>query len=88
MLKEVDEQVLKDFGISSAGHRLRLCSAIAKLGGSSNEKASASTANLVRPEPQAASLEQKLKATIADLDPEERDRLGWRFSMLAQICRR
>jgi hypothetical protein len=33
-------------------------------------------------------LEEKLKAMIADLDPEERDRLGWRFAMLAQMCRR
>jgi hypothetical protein len=35
-----------------------------------------------------AALEQKLKTMIADLDPEERDRLGWRFAMLAQMCRR
>jgi hypothetical protein len=35
-----------------------------------------------------AGLEQKLKTMIADLDPEERDRLGWRFAMLAQMCRR
>ena len=33
-------------------------------------------------------LEEKLKAMIADLDQEERDRLGWRFAMLAQMCRR
>jgi class 3 adenylate cyclase/predicted ATPase len=31
LLEEVDEQVLKDIGISSAGHRLRIRSAIAKL---------------------------------------------------------
>jgi hypothetical protein len=35
-----------------------------------------------------AALEQKLKSVIADLDPDERDRLGWRFAMLAQMCRR
>jgi len=33
-------------------------------------------------------LEQKLKTMIAALDPEERDRLGWRFAMLAQMCKR
>jgi hypothetical protein len=32
--------------------------------------------------------EAKLKTTIADLAPEERDRLGWRYAMLAQMCRR
>jgi hypothetical protein len=35
-----------------------------------------------------AALEQKLNAIIADLDPEERDRFGWRYAMLAQMCRR
>jgi hypothetical protein len=35
-----------------------------------------------------AALEHKLKTMIADLEPEERDRLGWRFAMLAQMCRR
>jgi hypothetical protein len=50
----------------------------------------AGTAALARrlPDSLKAALEQKLKAMIADLDPEERDRLGWRFSMLAQMCRR
>jgi hypothetical protein len=38
--------------------------------------------------PKEAALEQKLKTMIADLNPEERDRLGWRFAMLAQMCRR
>jgi hypothetical protein len=35
-----------------------------------------------------AALEQKLKTMIADLSPDERDRIGWRFAMLAQMCRR
>jgi len=35
-----------------------------------------------------AGLEQKLNAMIANLDPEARDRIGWRFAMLAQMCRR
>jgi class 3 adenylate cyclase len=58
LLKEVDEQALKDIGISSTGHRLRLRNAITKLGRSSNEKASAST-NVVAREPQAASAERR-----------------------------
>jgi hypothetical protein len=35
-----------------------------------------------------AALEQKLNAMIANIDADERDRLGWRFAMLAQMCRR
>jgi hypothetical protein len=35
-----------------------------------------------------AAREQKLNAIIANLEPEERDRLGWRFAMLAHMCRR
>ncbi len=38
--------------------------------------------------PEEATLEAKLKTMIADLAPEERDRLGWRFAMLAQMCKR
>ena len=32
LLGQVDDQVLKDIGVSSAGHRLRIRNAIAKLG--------------------------------------------------------
>ena len=32
LLSEVDNQLLKDIGVSSAGHRLRIRNAIAKLG--------------------------------------------------------
>ena len=31
LLKDVDDQVLKDIGVTSAGHRLRIRNAIAKL---------------------------------------------------------
>jgi len=31
LLKQVDDQMLKDIGVSSAGHRLRIRNAIAKL---------------------------------------------------------
>jgi hypothetical protein len=33
LLGQVDDQLLKDIGVSSAGHRLRIRNAIAKLGG-------------------------------------------------------
>ena len=32
LLSQVDDQLLKDIGVSSAGHRLRIRNAIAKLG--------------------------------------------------------
>jgi len=32
LLKQVDDQTLKDIGVASAGHRLRIRNAIAKLG--------------------------------------------------------
>ena len=32
LLGQVDDQILKDIGVSSAGHRLRIRNAIAKLG--------------------------------------------------------
>ena len=31
LLGQLDDQILKDIGVSSAGHRLRICNAIAKL---------------------------------------------------------
>jgi hypothetical protein len=31
LLKQVDDQMLKDIGVASAGHRLRIWNAIAKL---------------------------------------------------------
>jgi class 3 adenylate cyclase len=44
LLKDVDDQVLKDIGVTSAGHRLRLRSAIAKLAPTSDIKANAKSA--------------------------------------------
>ena len=32
LLRQVDDQVLKEIGVSSAGHRLRIRNAVAKLG--------------------------------------------------------
>jgi class 3 adenylate cyclase len=44
LLKEVDDQVLKDIGVTSAGHRLRLRIAVAKLAFTSDIKANAKSA--------------------------------------------
>src|SRR6202451_1301982 len=44
LLKDVDDQLLKDIGVTSAGHRLRLRNAIAKLAPRSDVQANANTA--------------------------------------------
>lgn len=57
LLKEVDEQVLKDIGVSSAGHRLRIRSAISKLDRTSRTEAPAN-GDIFKTEP-AASAERR-----------------------------
>ena len=44
LLNQVSDQTLKDMGVSSAGHRLRLINAIAKLSPASVSEARANTA--------------------------------------------
>ena len=44
LLKDVDDQMLKDIGVTSAGHRLRIRNAIAKLAPTSDVKANANSA--------------------------------------------
>jgi class 3 adenylate cyclase len=44
LLKDVDDQVLKDIGVTSAGHRLRLRNAIAELASTSDIKANTKSA--------------------------------------------
>ena len=79
LLKQIDEQVLKDIGVSSAGHRLRIRNAIAKLPLAPVE-ANASSSNA--PEIPAASAERRQltvmfcdlvgsTALSARLDPED-----------------
>jgi class 3 adenylate cyclase/tetratricopeptide (TPR) repeat protein len=81
LLKDVDDQVLKDIGVTSAGHRLRLRSAIAKLARASDIQANSNGA-VATPGVAAASGERRqLTVMFCDLvgstalseklDPEE-----------------
>jgi hypothetical protein len=44
LLIRLDDQLLKDIGVASAGHRLRLCDAVAKLAPTQSSAASAANA--------------------------------------------
>ena len=81
LLNGVDDQMLKDIGVTSAGHRLRIRDAILKLAPTSDVKANANSA-VVAPEVAAASGERRqLTVMFCDLvgstalseklDPEE-----------------
>jgi class 3 adenylate cyclase/tetratricopeptide (TPR) repeat protein len=81
LLKDVDDQVLKDIGVTSAGHRLRIRNAIAKLAPTYDVKANANSA-AATPDVAAASGERRqLTVMFCDLvgstalseklDPEE-----------------
>ena len=81
LLGQVDDQVLKDIGVSAAGPRLRIRSAIAKMGSVAKPEANA-TAAIVAPETTAASAERRQltvmfcdlvgsTALSARLDPED-----------------
>ena len=59
LLKDVDDPMLRDIGVTSAGHRLRIRSAIANLAPTSDVKAntkSAVAALLQQPSPRAIRL--------------------------------
>ena len=67
LLGQVDDQVLKDIGVSAAGHRLRIRSAIAKMGSVAKPQANA-TAAIAAPETTAASAERRqLTVMFCDL---------------------
>ena len=81
LLNGVDDQMLKDIGVTSAGHRLRIRNAIAKLAPTSDVKANANSA-VAAPDVAAASGERRqLTVMFCDLvgstalseklDPEE-----------------
>jgi class 3 adenylate cyclase len=81
LLKDVDDQVLKDIGVTSAGHRLRIRNAIAKLASTSDTRAN-SNSTVATPDVAAASGERRqLTVMFCDLvgstalseklDPEE-----------------
>ncbi len=67
LLKDVDDQVLKDIGVTSAGHRLRIRNAIAKLAPTSDVKENTNSA-VAAPEVAAASGERRpLSVMFCDL---------------------
>jgi hypothetical protein len=81
LLKQVDDQMLKDIGVASAGHRLRIRNAIAKLAPVPIAEANLSTTT-PKPETTAASAERRQltvmfcdlvgsTAMSARLDPED-----------------
>ena len=81
LLKDVDDQMLKDIGVTSAGHRLRIRNAIAKLARASDIQANSNSA-VAAPDVAAASGERRqLTVMFCDLvgstalseklDPEE-----------------
>jgi len=81
LLKQVDDQTLKDIGIASAGHRLRIRSSIAKMGSVAKPEVNA-TAALAAPGATAASAERRQLTVVfcdlvgsaalsARLDPED-----------------
>src|SRR6478672_3869185 len=81
LLKDVDDQTLKDIGVTSAGHRLRIRNAIARLAATSDAKPGTNGA-IAAPEVAASSGERRqLTVMFCDLvgstalseklDPEE-----------------
>src|ERR1700674_1767410 len=65
LLNEVDDQTLKDIGVASAGHRMRIRAAIARLAPPSDAKVSSAA---VAPDVSAASAERRqLTVMFCDL---------------------
>jgi class 3 adenylate cyclase len=85
LLKEVDDQVLKDIGVTSAGHRLRIRNAIAKLASASGVEAKANSAIAAHEVAAASGERRQLTVMFCDLvgstalserlDPEELGKL-------------
>ena len=82
LLKQVDDQVLKDIGVSIAGHRLRIRSAIAQLGAKPPEELKRAHVSIAKPDPPPVSAERRQltvmfvdlvgsTALSARLDPED-----------------
>jgi class 3 adenylate cyclase len=82
LLKQVDDQMLKDIGVASAGHRLRVRNAIAKLATAPVAEVNLSPATIPTTETTAASAERRQltvmfcdlvgsTALSAALDPED-----------------
>jgi hypothetical protein len=81
LLKDVDDQMLKDIGVTSAGHRLRLRNAIAKLAPTSDATANSNKAAAALKVTAASGERRQLTVMFCDLvgstalseklDPEE-----------------
>jgi class 3 adenylate cyclase/tetratricopeptide (TPR) repeat protein len=81
LLKDVDDQVLKDIGLTSAGHRLRIRNAIAKFAATSDVETNANGAVATLEVPAASGERRQLTVMFCDLvgstalseklDPEE-----------------
>jgi hypothetical protein len=63
LLGQLDDQMLKDIGVSSAGHRLRIRNAIAKLGAAVPLATNDGTFALVR-EPQIRDAAERRQVTV------------------------
>jgi class 3 adenylate cyclase/predicted ATPase len=81
LLKQVDDQMLKDIGVASAGHRLRIRNAVAKLAPAPVAEANLSPATATHETPPASAERRQLTVMFCDLvgstalsgklDPEE-----------------
>jgi class 3 adenylate cyclase len=81
LLKDVDDKMLKDIGMTSAGHRLRIRNAVAKLAPTSEVKADAKSAGIALEVAAASGERRQLTVMFCDLvgstalseklDPEE-----------------
>jgi len=67
LLGQVDDQMLKDIGVSTGGHRLRIRSAIAKLTSSSRVQASESAAAVKTELPATSAERRQLTVMFCDL---------------------
>ena len=67
LLREVDDQILKDIGVSIAGHRMRIRGAIAKLNGASVPVANQSAAEAVSDAPASSAERRHVTVMFCDL---------------------
>jgi class 3 adenylate cyclase len=100
LLPQIDDQLLKDIGVSSAGHRLRIRNAIAKLAPTLTAEAKAESESGAATEAAASAAERRQltvmfcdlvgsTALSANLDPEElREVIGGYHRCVAEAVRR
>src|ERR1700730_12548237 len=67
LLAEIDDQVLKDIGVSSAGHRLRIRKAIAKRATPSTSEPSPISAAALSDQPASSAERRQLTVMFCDL---------------------